>query len=84
MNDFHLFDHSPLWLTFLTIVAIILLAAWVGVVFARLRKTNASEDNGPLNTLVGANLALLAFILAFTFGITTNRYDGRKIYMLSR
>ena len=82
MNDFHLFDYLPLWLTFLTTVAIIILAAWVGIVFAHWRKTSVSEDNGPLNTLVGANLALLAFILAFTFGLTTNRYDGRKIYML--
>ena len=82
MKDFHLFDQFPLWLTFLTTVAIILFATWIGVVFARWRKTSVSEDNVPLNTLVGANLALLAFILAFTFGLTTNRFDGRKIYML--
>ena len=50
--------------------------------FVRWRQKSVIEEEGPLNTVVGANLALLAFILAFTFGLTTDRFDARKIYML--
>ncbi len=82
MNNFHLFDLFPLWITFLIVIAIILGAAWSGVVFIRWRKKSIIEEEGPLNTIVGANLALLAFILAFTFGLTTTRFDARKMYML--
>lgn len=82
MNNFHLFDLFPLWVTFLFVVLLILLAAWSGVSFARWRRKNITEDSAPINTVVGANLALLAFILAFTFGLTTDRFDARKNYML--
>jgi hypothetical protein len=71
-----------MWLTFLLIIALILGAAWSGIAFKRLRKKSIIEDDGPLNTIVGANLALVAFILAFTFGLTTTRFDDRKMYML--
>ncbi|MDA1055835.1 MAG: hypothetical protein O3C40_36055, partial [Planctomycetota bacterium] len=32
----------------------------------------------PLGSMVGAVLGLLAFILAFTFGMTAARFDSRK------
>ncbi len=82
MNSFHLFDLFPIWVTFLFVMAIIMGSAWSGVAFVRWRKNSIDEEDGPLNTIVGANLALFAFILAFTFGLTTTRYDARKIYML--
>ena len=82
MGSFHLFDLFPLWVTFLLVIAIILGAAWSGVAFVRWRKKSILEEDGPLNTIVGANLALLAFILAFTFGLTTTRFDARKMYLL--
>ncbi len=46
------------------------------------KSSNIDEDDGPLNTIVGANLALLAFILAFTFGLTTTRFDAKRLYLL--
>jgi len=82
MSDFHIFDILPLWITFLSILFLILLSAWIGVTFVRWRGKRIKEDDGPLNTIVGANLALLAFILAFTFGLTTTRFDARKLYLL--
>ncbi len=82
MSSFHLFDLFPLWVTFLFVIALILCAAWIGVSFSRWKKKSIVEDDGPINTIVGANLALLAFILAFTFGLTTTRFDARKMYML--
>jgi len=82
MNDFHLFDVLPLWATALSILSLILLSALSGVKFVRWRGKHIKEDDGPLNTIVGANLALLAFILAFTFGLSTTRFDARKLFLL--
>lgn len=84
MSNFHLFDHLPLWVSYLGIIFLILLSAWSGVTFVRRKKksSNIDEDDGPLNTIVGANLALLAFILAFTFGLTTTRFDAKRLYLL--
>ena len=83
MNNIPLFDILPLWVTYLCIVVLILIAIWLGISFARWRKNKVGvEDDGPINTVVGATLGLLAFILAFTFGMTTSRYDARKHFML--
>jgi hypothetical protein len=37
---------------------------------------------GPIGSVVGATLGLLAFMLAFTFGITASRFDTRKQLLL--
>ena len=83
MNKFHLFDLVPLWLVYILIVSLILLSAWAGVAFvqARMKKRDLRED-GPINTIVGANLILLAFILSFIFGLASTRYDARRFYLL--
>jgi hypothetical protein len=36
------------------------------------------EKESPVSAMAGAVLALLAFILAFTFGTASNRFDARK------
>jgi hypothetical protein len=40
------------------------------------------EKEAPLGTMVGAELALLAFILAFTFGLAAARFDTRRQVVL--
>lgn len=83
MLNSYLFDYFPLWATYLGIVTIIVLAVWSGIGFARLRKSRVeNEDDAPINTVVGATLGLLAFILAFTFGLTSSRFDARKHFLL--
>ena len=82
MNNFHIFDILPYWVIFLLVLCLTFLAAWSGVKFVHWKEKNIKENDGPLNTIVGANLALLAFILAFTFGLTTTRFDARKLYLL--
>ena len=69
--------------TYIGKVTIIVLSVWGGIRFARWRKTQIGhEDDTPINTLVGATLGLLAFILAFTFGLTSSRFDARKHFLL--
>lgn len=82
MNDFHLFDMLPIWAIALFILTLILLSALSGVKFVQWRGNRVKEDDGHLNTVVGANLALLAFILAFTFGLSTTRFDARKLFLM--
>ena len=74
----------PLWAVFVLTLAISIGAAETGAVLAgiALRKKKEKEPEAPLGTLVGAILGLLAFILAFTFGITGSRFDARKQLVL--
>jgi hypothetical protein len=37
-------------------------------------------ERATFNTILGATLTLLALIIGFTFSMSVNRYDGRKIY----
>lgn len=78
-----LFEVLPLWVTYIGIVLLILIAIRSGIALIRQRiKRLGKEDDAPINTIVGATLGLLAFILAFTFGMTTSRYDARKHFLL--
>lgn len=45
---------------------------------AVVHRRSADEKESPASTIAGSVLGLLAFILAFTFGIVTDRYDVRK------
>jgi hypothetical protein len=41
-------------------------------------RQSEDEKESPVSAIAGAVLALLAFILAFTFGIASDRFDARK------
>ncbi len=56
-----------------------LIAIELGYRWARnASRKGKGEQEAPVSAIVGAILALLAFVLAFTFGIVSNRYDTRK------
>jgi hypothetical protein len=60
--------------------SIVLISIWFGLYFAR--KRLRSDDVAPVGTVVNATLGLLAPILAFTFGVTSGRFDSRKQALL--
>jgi hypothetical protein len=78
-----LFDSLPLWLLFILTMLLVVLAveagSRIGTVLARKYE---SQRNAPIDTLVGATLGLLAFMLAFTFGTATTRNDARKQFVV--
>jgi hypothetical protein len=84
MQNFHLFQFLPLGITFAGIVAIVLVSIWLGIRLARRRGklSKPAEEEGPIGTVAGATLGLLAFILAFTFGVTSSRFDTRRQLLL--
>jgi hypothetical protein len=76
-------DVLPLWALFFLTVLLILLAEELGFRLGRVRarRTNRESD-APVGGMVGAELGLLAFLLAFTFGIATSRFDSRRTVLL--
>lgn len=74
----------PLWAGFLLTLAICIGSVEAGAALAgvALRRKKDREPEAPMGSMVGAVLGLLAFILAFTFGMTASRFDARKQLVL--
>jgi hypothetical protein len=71
-------DYLPIWLLIATITLGILLAIEAGFRLGKYRCRVAEPENpGPVGTIVGATLGLLAFMLAFTFGLVASRFEQR-------
>jgi hypothetical protein len=77
------FQQLPLAIVFALAVLVVLasLATGYGAGLRR-SKGGVSQHEGPIGTIVGALLGLLAFILAFTFGSAASRFDVRKQLLL--
>jgi len=72
-------DAVPLWILFILTTAIVLISTEVGWRLGNLRRQRAREERkAPVSAAVGTTLGLLAFLLAFTFGMAATRYDTRK------
>ncbi len=72
-------DVIPLWGIFLITVAVILLSIECGFRLGQFRHQRSElEDKPPVGEMVGATLALLAFMLAFTFGMAASRFEVRR------
>src|SRR4029077_11356500 len=54
---------------------------WVPIGKFRLSRREQEKET-PVGTMVGATLGLLAFILAFTFGLAAARFDTRRQVIL--
>jgi len=76
-------DALPLWGVFIVILLIVLLSVEFGYRLGKYRRSHHEmEKEAPLGTMVGATLGLLAFILAFTFGLAASRFDNRRQLLL--
>lgn len=78
-----LFTTLPIWGVFLFTLLATALAFEIGYQLGS-RKKDKLQHTGesPLSSSVGASLALLAFILAFTFSMAASRYEERKELVL--
>jgi hypothetical protein len=76
-------DALALWaLSAITLVAIL---AGIEAGYRLGRATRGRTDDekeSPVSAIAGTILAMLAFIMAFTFGIVSDRYDARKALVL--
>jgi hypothetical protein len=77
------FDGFPIWLMYLLTAALIVIAIEVGYYVGSLRARGPKrEPEAPIDAMVGSTLGLLAFMLAFTFGMATTRFDARTDLVL--
>lgn len=70
-------------LIFVGTLALVLLSTYAGIALARFRKKHLLEDQeASVSAVVGPTTALLAFFLAFTFGLTASRFDAKRELLL--
>ena len=76
-------DTLPFWLVFLCTLGFVLLSILAGFRLGLIRhRLGENFADAPIGSLVGALLGLLAFILTFTFGMATSRFDARRQLLL--
>ena len=84
LGNTYFLDTLPALGVFFGTVAICWLAIEGGYLAGRLRVRGGAHEKGDsVSAMHGSILALLAFILAFTFGMAANRYDARKKLVLA-
>jgi hypothetical protein len=76
-------DLLPLWGVLAVTAAGALLSVELGIWLGRARRRRAAhEPEASIAPLVAATLGLLAFMLAFTFGLAAARFEGRRQVVL--
>src|ERR1044072_8017353 len=79
MQTSGLLDPFPLWTLLPITITIALISVELGFRVARYRKKRTvDEPEAPSAGLMGATLGLLAFMLAFTFGLAGTRFEARR------
>jgi len=71
-------DLVPLWGVFALALAIIALSAELGYRLGGARQKEQHEKEPSVGGIVAAALGLLAFLLAFTFGMAAQRFESRR------
>jgi hypothetical protein len=78
-----LLDALPFAAVFVVVLLAILAAADAGYRFGRYRRARTDEEKeAPVGAMVGATLALLAFLLAITFGMAGDEFHARKVAVM--
>jgi hypothetical protein len=76
-------DYLPLWALFAATVLLVFAAIEGGFRLAVMRKRRSDEGiDAPIGSVIGGTLGLLAFLLAFTFGMAATRFDTRRELLL--
>jgi hypothetical protein len=78
-----LHDLLPLWGVFAATLGLVLLSVEAGYRRGRHRhRVSQEERDESVGVMVAATLGLLAFLLAFTFGLAASRFDARRMIVL--
>ena len=84
MENPGLLDLFPLWTILPITIGVSLLSVELGYRIARhLQRDSQEEKEAPVGGMVGATLALLALMLAFTFGLAGSRFEDKRQVVLS-
>jgi hypothetical protein len=77
-NNSEPLDIVPLWALLIGIILVVLLSVEIGYRIGRVRASRVHEMETPVGEMVTATLGLLAFVLAFTFGLAATRFDAKR------
>ncbi len=76
-------DQIPLWAQCLFTILLVVLALEGGYKFGNYhRKFNNGLHEAPVGAMVQTTLGLLAFMLAFTFGVASDRFNDRRTLII--
>jgi len=76
-------DFLPLWALFVATAALTLVSLEIGFRVGRRRAAIADPENqSSAGAMAAASLALLAFLLAFTFQFAASRFEARRTVLL--
>lgn len=80
---FDLFQDASFWAIFI-VTLLMLFFAFAGGVFLgkKHQLVGNQDDRAPVGSIVAATLGLLAFLLAFTFGIAATKFEERRILVI--
>ena len=72
-------DAIPIWFFFAATIIVVVITIEAGHKLGHaVHRRSEEEKEPPVSAKIAAILGLVAFMLVFTFGIVTNRYDDRK------
>ena len=78
-----LIDNVPLWFVIIGSFALVIAASEIGFRLGQRRLRNPkSEEGSQVSSLTGAHLALLAFMMGFSFNMAANHHTARKMIIL--
>ena len=73
------FYNIPLWGAIVLTIVVVWVATEAGFIAGRFHsKKPGFDSDSQITSMSGAHLGLLAFIMAFTFGMAASNYEGRK------
>lgn len=75
-------DIVPLWALLVGMMIVVLLSVEGGYRLGQLREQRTHEMETPVGEMVASTLALLAFILGFTFSLAASRFDAKRLLLL--
>jgi hypothetical protein len=80
---FDLIQNTPLFGLYIATLLLLFIAFEGGVFLGkRHRLISEPKDRSPIGSIVAATLGLLAFLLAFTFGIAASKFDERRMLVV--
>lgn len=76
-------DYFPLWLLFVLTALLVLVSIEAGYRIGEFRRRRSPHTSDvPIGSAISSTLGLLAFLLAFTFGMSATRFDMRRQLLL--
>jgi hypothetical protein len=83
MDYTRVLDGLSLWGLFAATIGVVVLSIEGGYRLGKYRRARSDrEKDAPVGAIVAATLGLLAFMLAFTFGLAATRFDARRMLVL--